>query len=219
MKSLTQLLTILVGLMTFSAAQVSIDEAEFGGSLGGWKKRSKQYVQYELSGTTYRTYRPESTITPDGGTYVSLRIDHRRGWFSSDDYAVLEITIDKRGHITSAQSSIAIQGMSISSDMIQGVNKAGSQVSSIDRAVQIGTDLVSDLSSKILRSKVVEAGRVSFPSAVRHNYNLLYQSIRIDGRPVKPSKVSSIAPKNLAAAKELQIKAYSDPSAVAMPKK
>ena len=47
-----------------------------------------------------------------------------------------------------------------------------------------GTDLVADLSSKLLRENLVEAGRVSFPAAVRHNYNLLFQAIRQDSAPV-----------------------------------
>ena len=54
-----------------------------------------------------------------------------------------------------------------------------------DRAVQIGTDLVADLSAKLLREKIVEAGRVSFPAVLRHNYNLLFQSIRVE-KPAPP---------------------------------
>jgi len=184
MKRFLPLLLGSLYLAGMAAAEVTIDQEALGKSLGGWKKRSEKYAQYEVSGVKYRTYRPESTVTPDGGTYVSVRIDHLRGVFSSDDHAMLEISIDRHGHIASAKSSIAIQGRSISSDVIEGANKAGQATSSIDKAVQIGTDLVSNLSSKLLRSKVVEPGRVAFPSAVRHNYNLLYQAIRLDGKPV-----------------------------------
>lgn len=184
MKLAIGVVTAMFGLVVFAPAEVSIDEHLFGESLGGWKKKTKQYAQYVISGTKYRTYRPEWTVTPDGGTYASVRIDNVRGWFSSDDHAVLEITVNRRGEIISAQSNIAIQGRSISSDVIQGVGNAGNKVASIDRAVQIGTDLVASLSSKLLRAKMVEPGRVSFPSAVRHNYNLLYRSIRVDGKAV-----------------------------------
>jgi len=185
MKFLFRVLILCCGTMSIAAAAVGIDEAVLGDRLGGWKTHSKKYAQYTISGVKYRTYRPEATITPDGGTYVSIRIDHVRGWFSSDDHAILEITVDRNGHIISAQSNIAIQGQSISSDVIMGASKASQNtVSSIDRAVQIGADLVANLSSKLLRAKLIEAGRVSFPSAVRHNYNLLFQAIQVDGRPV-----------------------------------
>ncbi len=190
MRLLLHVLTLSYGLIAMAAAAAGIDEDVLGQSLGGWKTYSKKYAQYTISGVKYRTYRPEATITPDAGTYVSIRIDHVRGWFSSDDHAILEITVDRNGHIVSAQSTIAIQGQSVSSDVIMGANKASkSSVSSIDRAVQIGTDLVANLSSKLLRAKLVEPGRVSFPSAVRHNYNLLYQAIRVDGKPVAPLKL------------------------------
>lgn len=170
-----------------SSAEVKIDEAVFGKSLGGWTKRENQAAEYPLSGTVYRTYKPEVSPTPDGGIFVSIRIDHVRGWLSSDDHAILEITISPNGMIASAQSNIAIQGRSISSDVILGTNQAGQQIAgATDRAVQIGTDLIANLSAKLLREKIVEAGRVSFPSVLRHNYNLLYQAVRWHGAPVGP---------------------------------
>ncbi len=168
-----------------SFAAVTISEADFGKNLGGWTKRGKQAAEYPLSGSTYRTYKPEVSPTPDGGIFASVRIDHVRSWLSSDDHATLEITVDSKGAVVSAQSNIAIQGRSISSDLILGTNEAGRMAAvGTDRAVQIGTDLVADLSAKLLREKIVEAGRVSFPAALRHNYNLLFQAVRVDGSPV-----------------------------------
>lgn len=229
MKSRVAMIAIWLGLGLMASAAVTIDEWVFGDSLGGWRKYSEKYAQYTVSGTKYRTYRPESTITPDGGMYLSVRIDHVRGWFSSDDHAVLEITVDQHGAITSAQSNIAIQGRSISSDVILGVNKVGSKAPGIDSAVQIGTDLVANLSSKLLRQKIIEPGRVSFPSAVRHNYNLLYQAIRVDGvgladipEPIPPAAESSSEkdePVVSHKAAPLQIKSYSDGTAVSVPPK
>ena len=173
-------------MLAFAAslhADVSVDETELGKSLGGWSGRGGKTAEYPLSGANYRTYRPEITPTPDGGIFVSIRIDHVRGWLSSDDHAMLEITVDKQGRVVAAQSSIAIQGRSVSSDLIRGGTDAGQKVAGVDRAVQIGTDLVADVSAKMLREKIVEAGRVSFPSALRHNYNLLYQAIRTEEEP------------------------------------
>lgn len=177
-KSLT--FSLIFALAAHLSAGVSVDEEKLGNSLGGWKARTGKAAEYPLSGANYRTYRPEITPTPDGGIFISIRIDHVRGWLSSDDHAMLEITVDKEGKVVSAQSSIAIQGRSVTSDVIRGGTDAGQKVAGVDRAVQIGTDLIADVSAKMLREKIVEAGRVSFPSALRHNYNLLYQAIQTE---------------------------------------
>ncbi len=186
------LLSIALFLLTpaFALAGVKIDDARLGASLGGWSKRSGKAAEYDLSGASYRTYKPEVSPTPDGGIFVSVRIDHVRGWLSSDDHAMLEITVDGKGGIVCAQSNIAIQGRSITSDVILGTNEAGQQAVGMDRAVQIGTDLVANLSAKLLREKIVEAGRVSFPAAVRHNYNLLFQAIEVE----KPPPTATVVP-------------------------
>jgi hypothetical protein len=176
-----------IAAMVWTAhGEVKVDNEALGKSLGGWKKKDNQAAEYSQSGTIYRTYKPEVTPTPEGGIFISLRIDNVRGWMSSDDYAVLEVTVSPQGVISSAKSNIALQGRSISSDVIMGANEAGKTITGADRAVQIGTDLIANLSAKFLNEKVVEAGRVSFPAALRHNYNLLYQALRLDGAPVPP---------------------------------
>jgi hypothetical protein len=185
MNSILLLLTICLISAVHGLAGVEIDEDTFGRSLGGWTKKDKAAAEYPLSGSIYRTYKPEISPTPDGGIFVSVRIDYLRGWLSSDDHAVLEVTVNPKGGITSAQSSIAIQGKSIKSDMILGGNEGGKAIMSTEGAVKIGTDLVADLSSKLLRENIVEAGRVSFPAVLRHNYNRLYQAIKVNGAPVQ----------------------------------
>ena len=170
-----------------SLAEVSLNDEAFGKALGGWKKIKGTAAEYPLSGADYRTYKPEISPTPDGGIFVSVRIDHVRGWLASDDHAILEITVDSKGVIASAQSTIAIQGQSIKSDVIIGSNEAGKALLSPERAVQIGTDLVANLTAKLLRENIVEAGRVSLPSVLRHNYNRLFQAIRVDGVQVLPN--------------------------------
>lgn len=180
---------LLFGLSLFLApclhAGVDIDIDALGESLGGWKAKAST-VDYSLSGADYRTYKPEITPTPDGGIFVSLRIDHRRGWLASDDHAVLEVSFGTDGSVVSAQSNLAIQGRTISSDLIRSTANAGAKVSGAEGAVKVGTDLVADLSSKLLREKIVEAGRVNFPAVLRHNYNLLYQAVRIRSDKVVP---------------------------------
>ena len=210
-------------------AGVSIDMDAFGKNIGGWTKRGNQSAEYSLSGSGYRTYKPETSPTPDGGLFVSVRIDHVRGWLASDDHAILEVTVNAKGAIAGAQSNIAIQGQSITSDLILGGNDANRQiVGDTERAVQIGVDLVANLSAKMLRENIVEAGRVSFPAALRHNYNLLFQAVRVDGAAVtsavpppavapappeapKPGPVAPEKPKDAGPA-PLQIKPYGKPS-------
>jgi hypothetical protein len=194
MKSTFLFLTVSFLALLHSFAAVSIDEDAFGRSLGGWSKKEKNTAEYPLSGAVYRTYKPEISPTPDGGIFLSVRIDHVRGWLSTDDHAVLELTINPKGGVVSAQSSIAIQGKSIKSEMILGSNEGGKAIMSPEGAVRIGTDLVADLSAKLLRENIVEAGRVSFPAVLRHNYNRLYQAIRVDGAPVPAAEVTPAAP-------------------------
>ncbi len=168
-------------------AEVTLNDDAFGKALGGWKKIKGTAAEYPLSGADYRTYKPEISPTPDGGIFVSVRIDHVRGWLASDDHAILEITVDSKGVIASAQSTIAIQGQSIKSDVIIGSSEAGKALLSPERAVQIGTDLVANLTAKLLRENIVEAGRVSLPSVLRHNYNRLFQAIRVGGVQILPN--------------------------------
>jgi len=189
MRSQLRVFSILFISVLYGFGGVAVDEEVFGGSLGGWTKRNKAAAEYPLSGSVYRTYRPEISPTPDGGLFISLRIDHVRGWLSSDDHAVLEITVNSAGQILSAQSNIAIQGRSISSDVIRGTSEASKALLGGDRSVQIGTDLIADLSAKLLRENIVEAGRVSFPAVLRHNYNRLFQAIR-----VKESDAPAVVP-------------------------
>lgn len=174
------LLLALAGTLTTARAEVVVDVDAFGTSLGGWMARKGKAAEYELSEAGYRTYQPEVSPSPDGGIFISVRIDHRRGFFASDDHASLELSFAPDGTLVSAQSSLALQGRTISSELIKGGASASTSVAApqIDRAVKVGTDLVADLTSKLLREKIVEPGRVSFPAAIRHNYNLLYKAVK-----------------------------------------
>lgn len=180
-------------LACLASAEVSLDNDEFGKSLGGWDKKDRSAARYPLSGSDYQTYKPEVSPTPEGGIFISVRIDHVRGWLANNDHAILEITVSGTGVITSAKSNIAIQGVSIASDVILGTNEAGKEITGADQAVQIGTDLVSNLTAKLLLQNLHEAGRVTFPAAIRHNYNRLYQALRVDGEPV-PAYAAVVPP-------------------------
>jgi len=73
---------------------------------------------------------------------------------------------------------------------------------------------VADLSAKLLREKIVEAGRVSFPSVLRHNYNLLFQAIRTEeiaavGALEAPAP-APVAAEPKPAGPKLEVKPYGD---------
>ena len=195
MKAILLFLALLLATPSFAA--VEIDVEGFGTSLGGWKARKGKAAEYEISEAQYRTYQPETSPSPDGGIFVSVRIDHVRGFMASDDHASLELSFAADGTLVTAQSSLALQGRTISSELIKGGASASTSVAApyVDRAVKIGTDLVADLSSKLLREKIVEAGRVSFPAAIRHNYNLLFQAVR--AKAAEPKMTDAKPPESL----------------------
>ncbi len=173
---------LIVALAATAGAGLVVDDEVFGRSLGGWKADKKRAAEYMISGSKYRTYKPEVTPTPEGGIFVSLRIDHRRGWMANPDTANLELSFKPDGTLESAQSSLGFQGRKITSEVIRGGTGAGAGLvgPGIDRAVKISTDLVADLSAKLLSEKIVEPGRVTFPAAIRHNFNLLFAAVRVE---------------------------------------
>jgi hypothetical protein len=181
-------------------AGVEVDVDAFGQSLGGWKARSGKAADYEISDSGYRTYKPEVTPSPDGGIFVSLRIDLRRGWLASDDHASLEMTFGPDAKLVSAQSSLALQGRAITSDLIRDTAGGAGKVVPVpgaEHAVQMGANMTADLSAKLLREQIVEPGRVTFPAAIRHNYNLLYKVVKLrkeDGTTEKPVTPAAPAP-------------------------
>jgi hypothetical protein len=195
MKTLILLFSLFCTASSFAAVEIDMDK--FGESLGGWKARKGKAAEYEISESVYRTYQPEMSPSPDGGIFVSVRIDHVRGFMASDDHASLELSFAADGTLVTAQSSLALQGRTISSELIKGGASASTSVAApyVDRAVKIGTDLVADLSSKLLREKIVEPGRVSFPAAIRHNYNLLFQAVR--AKAAEPKMTDAKAPEAL----------------------
>jgi hypothetical protein len=148
-----------------------------GRSLGGWQDKSGKAAKFEISGSKYRSWKPEVTPTPTGGIFVSIRIDHLRGLLASDDHASLEVTFDKQGNVLSARSSIALQGRQVTSDLVEGTGKLGAQLVGMELAAKVGAEMISNLSAKILRERIREPGRVSFPAVLQHQYNLLCLAI------------------------------------------
>lgn len=179
-----------IGIMVCQA-EVALDIEALGKSLGGWDAKGKRAAEYELSGSKYRSYKPEITPTPEGGIFISVRIDYVRGMFASNDFATLEMTFAADGTLSSTQSSIAIQGKKITSDVIRSGAKLGENNGAVGSSVKMGGDMIANLTEKLSRENLVEAGRVTFPAAVRHNYNKVFQAVSVAPpvqAPLKPEK-------------------------------
>lgn len=184
---------LLFFLLTASAvrAGVEVDVEEFGKSLGGWRKEGGKAAEYQFSETDYRTYKPEISQAPDGGVFISVRVDHLRGMFSADDHASLEMSFGPDGTLLSSQAAISIQNRRISSDMFrsggQSAAKAAGDLAGgmAEKAAKLSGNVFASLASKVLRENVTEPGRIAYPAALRHNYNLLFQCVKITKDPPK----------------------------------
>lgn len=183
---------ICFGLVSAAFAGPKVDIDQIGKAVGGWKDKGGRAAKFEVSGSTYRNWKPEVSPTLTGGLFVSVRIDHLRGAFATDDHASLEVTFDDKGNVVQARSSLAFQGKRITSDVVDNVGRAGANLVGMERAAKVGTDMVTSLSAKILRENIQEPGRVSFPAVLQHQYNLLCMAVRVaeaeEGEEVEPGE-------------------------------
>lgn len=184
-------LFFVFAITSLAHAGVEVDIEKFGESLGGWNKEKKKAAEYKFSETNYRTYKPEVTQSPDGGVFISVRVDHLRGMFSADDHASLEMSFAPDGTLLSSQAAISIQARRITSDLFReggdSVGKvAGDYVNGMaEKAAKLSGNVFASLASKVLRENVTEPGRIAYPAALRHNYNLLYQCVKVVKDPPK----------------------------------
>lgn len=199
--SMKKLILTLCLTVTTAWAGPIVNLDRLGEQLGGWTSKQSRAADYELSGSKYRTWKPEISPTLEGGLFISVRIDHLRGLFASDDHSSLQIILDQNGNIISAQSSMAFQGRKITSDAIRLGASAGTTALGVEHVAKVGTELLADLSAKLLNENVAEPGRVSFPAAIHHNYNLLCLSTGLleetpkepDAKPEDSQKVEQTA--------------------------
>lgn len=184
---------VICFLIATAAARggVEVDVEQFGKSLGGWKKEGDKAAEYQFSESDYRTYKPEITQSPNGGLFISVRVDHLRGMFSADDHASIEMSFGPDGTLLSSQAAISIQERRISSDMFRSGGNAAAKAAgdlvggAAEKAAKLSGNVFASLASKILRENVTEPGRISYPAALRHNYNLLYQCVKVTKDPPK----------------------------------
>lgn len=206
-------------------AGVEVDLEKFGESLGGWKKEGGKAAEYKFSEAEYRTYKPEISEAPDGGVFISVRVDHVRGLFSADDHASLEMSFGPDGTLLSSQAAVSIQGRRISSDMFRSGGNSAAKVAgdlvggTAEKAAKLSGSVFASLASKVLRENVTEPGRIAYPAALRHNYNLLYQCVTVTKDPPKALPVEGEAttnpnpeaPKKTAPEGMLEVRTFGDP--------
>lgn len=207
-------LALLFLIASVAHAGVEVDIEKFGESLGGWTKEKKKAAEYKFSEVDYRTYKPEVTAAPDGGVFISVRVDHIRGMFSSDDHASLEMSFAPDGTLLSSQAAISIQSRRISSDMFRSGGSSAAKAAgelaggTVEKAAKLSSNVFASLAGKLLRENVTEPGRIAYPSALRHNYNLLYQCVKfvkdppkalvVEGDPIRPKEEAPKgAPENM----------------------
>ena len=189
-----------------ASAQVAIDVDALGKELGGWDAKKKQAADYTMSDSDYRTFKPVITETPGGGKFISLRIDNLRGFLSSDDHALLQVTLDGKGVLASLESSIHVQGKSIKSDVVLTTGKEAAAILGDNATLNAGLKLAKDLSAKLAGEAKVEPGRVVFPAVIVHNYNKLMKCVQVIEVPkaelVKEDKVDKEQPETKEPEKE-----------------
>ncbi|MEZ5304076.1 MAG: hypothetical protein R3F11_26055 [Verrucomicrobiales bacterium] len=88
---------------------IDFDSDEFGQSLGGWDDKDGVAARYITDRTTFRTYRPTVTKTPEGGIFISTRIT-QMGTASEQELCYLHMTFDSDGKIVSSQVKIKLGG-------------------------------------------------------------------------------------------------------------
>lgn len=146
-----------------------------------WSDHGGQAARYENSDSNYRTWRPEATGTPDGGLFVSTKIDHIRGGLQ-DDHNQLEMEFDSEGQLLTVRSVIDFAG---TPQFDTGLIRAAGELDSEK------TGKIAELSAKLANSLIKffedlgeSGGRANFPAVVRHNLNVIAACVEKD--PLAP---------------------------------
>ena len=87
----------------------------------------------------------------------------------------------------------------------------------VAQAAKIGSDVFGSLAGKLLRENVTEPGRVAFPAALRHNYNMLFPCVHVVKDPPKALPVEEPQAPGTAAATTPAKPAEPDPAKKAAP--
>lgn len=147
------------------------DVAGLGKELGGWDHKSKTAAEYKSGGSNYRTYKPTVSPTPEGGLFISTKIDHIRGG-DGDDHAQLEITFDRAGTVLDSKASLALDGSKkpLDTKLVTSAAALAGATAGTTAAVAVALEIFKALGEFV---KTEHGGRANFPAVVRHNFNLI----------------------------------------------
>ena len=185
-----------------AALALHFDVDGFAEQLGGWEDKHASRVKYVWSGSSFRTYRPVITGTPEGGAFVTVQVQQVGG---STDVCVLEMTFDSLGEVIAAQAKIRMGRHTYDTALV----KPEPTVESFEPdstappagplSEQIATELFKKLDAEVAKWNAALTGqktrkdligritqnsrqtanvRVNFSGAVRHNFNLIITHMR-----------------------------------------
>lgn len=151
------------------APQAVFDLEGMGRALNGWRHKGGTAAEYKSAGSNYRTYRPTVTNTPDGGLFVSTKLDHIRG-LKKDDHAQVEMLFDSGGRILQARATMQIQGKLALDTGVITKNVGDRRVTAI---VAISEEIF-----RLLDRIDDHGGRANFPAVVQHNLHIINGAVR-----------------------------------------
>ncbi|WP_461056221.1 LGFP repeat-containing protein [Spirosoma arcticum] len=175
---------------------LQFDMEKLGQALTKWDKKGGSAAEYKSAGSNYRTYKPTVSPTPQGGLFVSTKLDHIRGG-AADDHAQLEMEFAANGVIVSTRATMKIQGHStLDTGLIKEAAAIGGTAAG-GPGYGAAASAIGELSAKIINSlsKFISdisehGGRANFPAVVQMNMNYIFDSLILP--PEKPSVIGDI---------------------------
>lgn len=171
------LLTITTLLLTsnllLAAPRISNRAIADGLNGGGWNKKRGTATEYRSADSNYRTYKPTVSPTPDGGLFVSTKINHIRGgfWFvgAGDDRCILEMTFDANAKLSSTKAVVRMGNKKFDTDIITSATR--------DQRARVAAKVFNKLANQISRW-TNDGGRENFPAVVKHNINVIASAVK-----------------------------------------
>lgn len=189
---------LLVALSVTSSWAISIDLENFGKTLSskGWSKN--RTATYSIDNRKYRTHVPTLTRNIDGGSFVSVRIDHLSA-IRPDATCYIELTFAPEGYVGASQLRVNMNGHQLTTGQVLietdsfDLGEEGFVYDWRSAHTKMVLELFSKLDSEFARveGKTKDTGRrdlwgrfnnsklqtSDISAALRHNLNMLLTNI------------------------------------------
>ena len=120
MKTTTMKHSLLAAFAGFAlllpVSAVTFDTETFGQTLNGWRKNST--ASYSIDSHSYLTYKPTVTPSPEGGIFISTRVEHRPT-LGKKTTSYIGLSYSEDGTLITAQIRIMAGDKQINSGLIQ----------------------------------------------------------------------------------------------------